>query len=128
MHIRFCPTQSAKGISDLALLQHVMTTIAWAMRCIIPEFETRERGGEQVFCVSGTSLGSRNLLETYFTRFLQKNISTSVIGHAFAFRIGANFTRARRVPTQKGIALKATMTTDRKDSSFSNLYWLNAAD
>jgi hypothetical protein len=29
MHIRFCPTRSAKGVSDPALLlQHVMTTIA----------------------------------------------------------------------------------------------------
>lgn len=46
MHIRFCPTQSAKGVSDLALLlQHVMTTIAWAMRCTILEFKTREQGG-----------------------------------------------------------------------------------
>jgi hypothetical protein len=99
MHIRFCPTQSAKGISDLALLQHVMTTIAWAMRCTIPEFGTRERGGERVFCVSGTSLELRNLLETYFTGFPQ--ISTSVIGHAFAFRMEANFTGARRVPKKE---------------------------
>jgi hypothetical protein len=78
-----------------------MTTIAWAMRCTIPEFETRQRGGERVFCVSGTSLESRNLLETYFTRFSQKNISTSVIGHAFAFCIEANLTRARRVPKKE---------------------------
>lgn len=71
MHIRFCPTQSAKGVSDLALLQHVMTTIAWSMRCTIPEFETREQGVERVLRVSGTSLESRNLLDIYFTRFPQ---------------------------------------------------------
>ena len=41
------------------------------------------------------------------------NISTSVIGHAFAFCIEANFTRARPPGTKKRIALKATMTTEK---------------
>lgn len=127
MHIRFCFTLCVKGVSDLALLQHVMTTIAWTMRCTTPKFETREYPGDcgVSFRVYGTNLESRKLLETFFLRvpcakYLDfRDWSRVCFLHKSKLHKSAS-------GTKKIIALKATMNTGRKDFSFPKLYWLNA--